>query len=83
MTQTELTKLGFKRVNIDDYDGDIPVNDFYYEAQYGEILFLSGYNDEAEEKDKWFVTTPCQTLKFYSYNEIKTVMDIFNRNKIF
>ena len=77
MTQAQLLKLGFKKVLIDEEDE----NYFYYDQQFGEIVFISGDNDEAEEDGSWYVTTPCQTLRFYAYNEIKSVIDIFNRNK--
>tara|TARA_R100000742_G_C4267542_1_gene85742 strand:+ start:1095 stop:1346 length:252 start_codon:yes stop_codon:yes gene_type:complete len=82
MTQAELVKLGFKKVPIDDYDSDLPINHYYYASQFGDITFISSDNDEAELEGKWYVTTPCQSLKFYMYSEIKTVIDIFNRNKI-
>ena len=79
MTQAQLLKLGFSKEFIGDEDD----YHFYYALQFGEIVFISGDNDEADLDGSWYITTPCQTLKFYAYNEIKTVIDIFNRNKIF
>ena len=58
------------------------VDFFYYERSFGELTFLSGDNDEAEIDGSWYVTTPCQTLKFRSYAELKTVIDIFTRNEV-
>tara|TARA_R100000654_G_scaffold34391_2_gene59803 strand:+ start:6238 stop:6477 length:240 start_codon:yes stop_codon:yes gene_type:complete len=78
MTQLQLIKLGFKKVLIDEQDED----HFYYDLEFGEIVFISGDNSEAEEDGGWYVSTPCQTLRFYAYSEIKSVIDIFNRNKI-
>tara|TARA_R110001592_G_scaffold34089_4_gene117445 strand:+ start:496 stop:747 length:252 start_codon:yes stop_codon:yes gene_type:complete len=78
MTQAQLRKLGFKKVFIDEEDD----NHFYYEHQFGEITFISGDNDQAEEDGSWYVTTPCQSLGFYAFNEVKTLIDLFNRNKI-
>jgi len=78
MTQAQLNKLGFKKVFIDENDD----NHFYYEYQFGEVLFLSCDNDQAEEDGSWYVTTPCQTLGFYAHDEIKSVIELFTRNKI-
>jgi len=78
MTQAQLIKLGFQKVFIDEDDE----NHFYYHIEFGEIIFISGDNEEAEEDGGWYITTPCQTLRFYAYNEIKSVINIFNRNKI-
>jgi len=80
MKQNELLKLGFKKVSIDDED-NTSTDFFYYERSFGELVFLSGDNEEAERDGSWYVTTPCQSLKFRSYSELKSVIDIFVRNQ--
>ena len=79
MTQEDLIKLEFNKVSIseDDHTG------FCFEKQYGGVVFISGNNDEAAEDGTWYVTTPCQSFKFYAYNDMKSVIDLFNRNKIY
>ena len=45
-------------------------------------VFISGNNDEAVEDGTWYVTTPCQSFSFTSYNDMKTIVDLFDHNKI-
>jgi len=78
MTQEDLIELGFNKILIDDYDGE----HYFYIIQFGEINFISGDSQEAKTEGKWYVSTPCQTLKFYVSSEIKTVIEIFLRNQV-
>mgnify|MGYP001187903746 CR=1 FL=1 len=80
MKQSDLIKLGFKKASIPELD--LPTDPFYYERSFGQLTFLSGSNDEAEIDGSWYVTTPCQSLKFRSYTELKSVIDIFARNQV-
>tara|TARA_R110001592_G_scaffold24542_7_gene94503 strand:+ start:1100 stop:1357 length:258 start_codon:yes stop_codon:yes gene_type:complete len=80
MKQADLIKLGFKKNSIPELD--LPDNVFYYERSFGQLTFLSGDNNEAEIDGSWYVTTPCQSLKFHSYTELKSVIDIFIRNEV-
>lgn len=80
MKQADLIKLGFKKNNIPELD--LPDSAFYYERSFGHLTFLSGDNNEAEIDGSWYVTTPCQSLKFRSYTELKSVIDIFIRNEV-
>jgi len=78
MTETDLKELGFKKVLIseDEHSG------FCFEKQYGGIVFISGNNDEAIEDGTWYVTTPCQSFSFTSYNDMKSIVDLFDHNRI-
>jgi hypothetical protein len=83
MKQADLIKLGFKKISpFSILDLDLPDNVFYYERSFGQLIFLSGDNNEAEIDGSWYVTTPCQSLKFRSYTELKSVIDIFIRNEV-
>ena len=70
----------FEKVSITDEDTSS--NHYFYERSFGELVFLSGDNDEAKVDGSWYVATPCQSLKFRSYSELKTVRDIFLRNLV-
>ena len=78
MTEADLKELGFNKVSIseDEHKG------FCFEKQYGGVVFISGNNDEATEDGTWYVTTPCQSFSFTSYNDMKIIVDLFDHNKI-
>ena len=81
MNQQELIKLGFKKVLVDTEE-EFPEDFYYYAISFGDIIFHSGDNEEAEDAGGWYVSTPDNVLRFYKYTELKTVIDIFRRNKI-
>jgi hypothetical protein len=83
MTKAELVKLGFNKIFIDDSDDIVVTNNYFYELSFGELIFISGDRDQMHSNDKgWYVTTPCQSLKFHHFTELQNVINIFERNKI-
>lgn len=83
MTKAELIKLGFNKISINDSDDMYATNNYFYELSFGEIIFISGDKDQAYNNDeRWYVTTPCQSLKFHHFTELQSVINIFERNKI-
>jgi len=83
MTKAELIKLGFKKICIDDNDAMYLSDNYFYELSFGDVTFISVDKDQAYDNDKgWYVTTPCQSLKFHHFTELETVIKIFERNKI-
>ena len=83
MTKAELVKLGFNKISIDDNDDLVVTNNYFYELSFGELIFISGDRDQMHSNDEgWYVTTPCQSLKFHHFTELQNVINIFERNKI-
>lgn len=83
MTKAELVKLGFNKIFIDDSDDIIVTNNYFYELSFGELIFISGNRDQTYDNDEgWYVTIPCQSLKFHHFAELQNVINIFERNKI-
>jgi hypothetical protein len=81
MTKGELVKLGFNKVLIEHIEDMYVSNNYYYELSFGELVFISGDKDQADNDDGWYVTTPCHSLKFHHFAELETVINIFKRNK--
>jgi hypothetical protein len=80
MTESNIKKLGFKRVDVSaEESGDYSY--YYYGYKIGHIDLISNSNDNIQD-DKWIVEILEGDIQFHDARELKTVIEILERNKI-
>lgn len=80
MDASQLRELGFIKFGHDE-DDDFPEGYFYYTIEFGDIVFHSCGNDEAEEEGGWFIQDPGFSIKIWHYSDAKILMDVLRRNQ--
>lgn len=82
MTEQDLIKLGFNRVDVDaDESGDTPFH--YYEWYPYEDAFLALLSDSDDEviDGNWkVILSDDMDIVFDNVDDVKTLMDILKRN---
>lgn len=81
MTAANLRELGFTKMGHHE-DDDWPEGYFYFSIEFGDMLFHSGGNDEAEEDGGWYIQDPAMTIKIWQYSEAKSLIDVLRRNTV-
>lgn len=80
MTESNIKKLGFERIDVTpEESGDIAF--YYYGYKIGHIDLISNSNDNIQN-DKWIVEILEGDIQFHDIKELKTVIQILERNKI-
>lgn len=81
MTAANLRELGFTKMGHHE-DDDWPEGYFYFSIEFGDMLFHTGGNDEAEEDGGWYIQDPTMTIKIWQYSEAKMLIDVLRRNTV-
>ena len=81
MTAAQLRELGFTKMGHHE-DDDWPEGYYYFSIEFGDMLFHSGGNDEAEEDGGWYIQDPSYTIKIWQYSEAKMLIDVLRRNTV-
>jgi len=80
MTVAQLKELGFTKLGHDE-DNDFPENYYYYTIEFGDLIFHSCGNDEAEEEGGWFIIDPGYSIKIWHFSDAKILIDLLRRNQ--
>ena len=82
MKEQDLIDLGFERIDVSP-DSSADEAFYYYTYDFTkDFSMISSDNYEAEDKG-WFVDIfDGHYVRFYSKEDVKTLIDLINRNKI-
>lgn len=82
MKEQDLIDLGFERIDISAKESGDKAYHYYVYAFTEELLLISCYNDEVFHRG-WFVQFfDCIYIDFFDKDDVKTLIQIINRNKI-
>jgi hypothetical protein len=81
MTELSIKKLGFERVDVTEEESGIG-SFYYYVYKIGHIDLISNSNNNTQD-GKWIIEILEGDIQFHDINELKTVIKIFERNKLY
>jgi hypothetical protein len=83
MTEQDLIELGFERNDITAEESGYQNDWYYYTYDFvNNLSLISCDNEEAQIKGWYIEVFEAETIRFYTAEDVKKLIDIINKNKL-
>ena len=83
MTEQDLIELGFERNDITAEESGHQNDWYYYTYDFGKNLSLISCDNEEAQIKGWYIEVfEVDTIRFYTAEDVKKLIDIINKNKL-